>query len=160
MQKNQRDQATGEFRRLLAANPNIEALLEGVRELEIPDCWLASGALVQTIWNARHGFAPTFGIKDYDLIYFNPDTSWDKENAMIDRVRGHFRELGIEIEIRNQARVPLWYRDNSASTIRRSRRPASHSPIIRAGPRRSQCGSTTKGSPSSTPRSASTWRWT
>ncbi|MFC7049674.1 nucleotidyltransferase family protein [Emcibacter nanhaiensis] len=105
------EEPAGDFWRLLTSNPHIEPLLRQVREMEIPDCWLASGCLVQTVWNARHGFAPTFGIKDYDLIYFDPDTSWAKENAMIGRIGGCFKDLNIEIEIRNQARVPLWYRD-------------------------------------------------
>ena len=87
------------------------AILARLAGLGLNDAWLVSGALFQTIWNLRSGFAPTHGIKDYDIFYFDPDTSWEAENANIARIRAAFADLKIAVELRNQARVHLWYEE-------------------------------------------------
>jgi hypothetical protein len=99
-----------DFRKLVLRNPVNDALLGESMRLELPDAWVVAGCLAQTIWNLRTGRAIGHGIDDYDLFYFDPDLSWEAE----DRVIGHLREtsarLGVRIEVRNQARVHLWYR--------------------------------------------------
>ena len=39
--------------------------------------------LVQTVWNVLTGRAIDHGIADYDVFYFDPDTSWEAEDAVI-----------------------------------------------------------------------------
>jgi hypothetical protein len=90
-------------------NSNNRAILERLPHLGVPDAWLVSGALFQTVWNELTGRAPTHGIRDYDIFYFDPDTSWDAEDAVIRRARALFGD--IEIEVRNQARVHIWYQE-------------------------------------------------
>ncbi|MEM7651736.1 MAG: nucleotidyltransferase family protein [Pseudomonadota bacterium] len=73
-----------------------------------------SGCLTQTAWNAMSGRPLTHGIDDIDLIYFDPDTSWSAENQVIQSVEASLGCAGapldqIPLQIRNQARVPLWY---------------------------------------------------
>jgi len=70
-----------------------------------------AGCLVQTVWNVLTGRAAGYGINDYDVFYFDPDTSWDAEDAIIRDVRRRLAHLGATIEVRNQARVHLWYPD-------------------------------------------------
>ena len=53
--------------------------------------------------------APDYGIRDYDIFYFDRDTSWEAEDAIIRRVTSLFSDLGVAVEARNQARVHLWY---------------------------------------------------
>ena len=78
----------------------------------MPDAWLVAGCLFQTIWNLRDGRAPTEGIKDYDLFYFDgADLSPEAELAVQHRVHACYQDLGITIEAKNQARVHIWYRD-------------------------------------------------
>jgi hypothetical protein len=90
-------------------NPVNRTILERLPELALSDCWLVSGALFQTAWNVKTGRAPTHGISDYDIFYFDADTSWDAEDKAIARARELFRDLDAEIQLRNQARVHLWY---------------------------------------------------
>ena len=113
-----------DFRRLALRNPVNDALLGELMRLELADAWIVSGCLVQTIWNQKTGRAIGYGINDYDVFYFDPDLSWEAE----DRVIGHLREtsaqLGIRIEVRNQARVHLWYEQKHGTpypTLRNSR---------------------------------------
>ena len=42
---------------------------------------MVSGCRVQTAWNAQTGRAIDYGIRDYDVFYFDPDTSWPAEDA-------------------------------------------------------------------------------
>ncbi len=98
-----------EFVETALGNPNNRAILDRLPQLGAADAWLVSGAIFQTVWNAITGRPPVYGIRDYDIFYFDPDTSWDAEDAVIRRADALFADLGVEIEVRNQARVHLWY---------------------------------------------------
>ena len=72
---------------------------------------MVSGCLVQTVWNGadRHRARSDYGIDDYDVFYFDPDTSWAAEDAVIRKLQNAFA--------------------NSASRSRRATRPGSISGI-------------------------------
>ncbi|GGD18150.1 hypothetical protein GTQ45_10885 [Pyruvatibacter mobilis] len=101
-----------DFIACIRQNPINAAILDGVPDLGLPDAWLVSGSLFQTVWNHLTGRAPDHGIKDYDIFYFDPDTSYEAEDAQIRRVGQVLADLDAEIELRNQARVHLWYEDH------------------------------------------------
>jgi hypothetical protein len=91
------------------SNPVNRAILSRLPELGLPDAWLVSGAVFQTVWNVLTGRPPQWGVKDYDVFYFDPDTSWEAEDAVIRRAVAAFADTGAATEPRNQARVHLWY---------------------------------------------------
>jgi uncharacterized protein len=104
------DEQLAALRSVLSANPTLVAVLDRASALAAPGWYLAAGCIVQTIWNVRTGRPPEEGIKDYDLIYFDDsDLSWEAEDAVIRKGASLFAGLGAEVEIRNQARVHLWY---------------------------------------------------
>lgn len=91
-------------------NPQLMQVLTTVRGLGLPDWRIFSGAVYQGVWNAQTGRPVGYGIKDYDLGYFDPDTSWDAEDVVIKRVAAAFdAPLRDLVEVRNQARVHLWF---------------------------------------------------
>jgi hypothetical protein len=98
-----------EFIELALSNPANRAIVDAIAELVLPDAWLVAGCLVQTVWNALTKRPPNYGINDYDVFYFDPDTSWEAEDAIIRRIEHRLVSLAIRIETRNQARVHLWY---------------------------------------------------
>jgi hypothetical protein len=98
-----------DFRNLVLRNPVNDALLDELMRLELPDAWIVSGCLTQTIWNIQTGRAIGYGIDDYDVFYFDPDLSWEAEDRVIGLLRETSARLGVRIEVRNQARVHLWY---------------------------------------------------
>ncbi|MGH6711321.1 MAG: nucleotidyltransferase family protein [Bradyrhizobium sp.] len=98
-----------EFLDLALRNPANKRIAEKLFELALPDAWIVSGCLVQTVWNALTGRAVDYGIHDYDVFYFDPDTSWAAEDAVIRRLHGALAGLDVKVEARNQARVHLWY---------------------------------------------------
>lgn len=80
------------------------------RELALPDWWIVSGALYNTVWNRLTGRPLLHGIKDVDLFYFDLDTSWEAEDRIIRRAATLFPDAPL-FEIRNQARVHLRYEE-------------------------------------------------
>jgi hypothetical protein len=100
-----------EFRGATLRNPVNQAIADELLHLALPDAWIVSGCLVQTVWNVLTNRAIDYGIKDYDIFYFDPDTSWQAEDAVIRRLQDRLAHLGAGIEARNQARVHLWYQE-------------------------------------------------
>jgi uncharacterized protein len=91
-------------------NPVNRRLLERLPSLELPQGTLTAGCLAQTVWNLKVGNKPDWAIKDYDIFYFDAgDLSWEAEDAVIQKARDTLGDLADKVEIRNQARVHLWY---------------------------------------------------
>jgi hypothetical protein len=84
-------------------------VLERAPSLGVSDWWLTAGVLFQSVWNGLTGRDPGAGVRDADLFYVDPDTSWEAEDAVIRRGAALFADLPVPVEIRNQARVHLWY---------------------------------------------------
>lgn len=96
---------------ILRATPSLIQVLTTVRDLELPDWLVFSGAVYQPVLNHLIGRAPDYGVKDYDLGYFdNANLSYGAEDVVIRRVASAFDEpLRRMVEVRNQARVHLWF---------------------------------------------------
>lgn len=97
------------FLGIVLADPTVRAVLDRMPGLGLTDCWLTAGVLFQAVWNALTGRAPGTGVRDADLFYFDADTSWDAEDRVIRRAAALFADAPIPVEIRNEARVHLWY---------------------------------------------------
>lgn len=95
--------------RLALANPVNALVLDRIAALALPDAWLVSGSIFQAVWNGLAGCDPSHGIADYDVFYFDPDTSYEVEDAVIARCAHAFADVAAEVQVRNQARVHLWY---------------------------------------------------
>lgn len=100
-----------EFAALALRNPVNNTILQRLPALGLADAWLVSGSLFQTVWNIQTGRDVQHGINDYDVFYFDPDTSYAAEDAVIGRAQEVFADLSATIEVRNQARVHLWYEE-------------------------------------------------
>ncbi len=94
---------------LCLLNRNNAEILNRMPELGLRDWWLASGCLFQTVWNMRSGRAADRGITDYDICYFSDDVSWEAEDYVIREAGLLFADLPVKVQLRNQARVHLWY---------------------------------------------------
>lgn len=111
---------TKAFLDIVRQNPVVTEILRCLPALALPDGQLTSGCLFQTTWNAVCGFPPTNGIKDYDVFYFDDrDLSYEAEDRVIRRCDHEFKDLGVIVEVRNQARVHLWYEGRFGKPRRR-----------------------------------------
>ncbi len=88
------------------------AILERLGALNLPDAWLVAGCLFQTVWNLATGKEAHADIRDYDIFYFDGgDLSERAETLVNQRGAALFADLGVPVEIKNQARVHTWYED-------------------------------------------------
>ena len=95
---------------IIRADPDLMHLLSCLRTVRLPQWRLVAGCLYQTVWNVLTGRPRGTGIKDYDLIYFDQDDlSWEAEDAVIRRVVAATSDCLGPVEVRNQARVHLWF---------------------------------------------------
>ena len=103
-------QQLAHFRAALRRNHTLTEVLGRAAGMDLPGWYLVAGCLYQTVWNVVTGQPPDAGILDYDLAYFDDsDLSWDAEDAVIKAGNEIFAGLPAPVEIRNQARVHLWY---------------------------------------------------
>ncbi|MGW3117314.1 nucleotidyltransferase family protein [Streptomyces sp. NPDC001107] len=106
------DDQLDSLRAVLSRNSVLTEVLERTATMALPGWYLTAGCLFQTVWNVVTDRPPTAGIKDYDVFYFDAgDLSWEAEDAVIKAGREIFADLPAEVEIRNEARVHLWYED-------------------------------------------------
>jgi len=104
------DRQLRHFRAALTRNQALAEVLTRAGAWNLPGWYLVAGCLYQTVWNAVTGQPPQAGILDYDLAYFDgSDLSWDAEDAVIRAGGTVFAGLPAPVQIRNQARVHLWY---------------------------------------------------
>ncbi len=100
------------FVSLALDHPVNAELLRRLQGLALPQCHLTAGCLFQALWNQRSGRAVGWGVKDHDIFYFDDsDLSWAAEDRVIQQVKALTADLGVTVEVKNQARVHLWYRD-------------------------------------------------
>jgi hypothetical protein len=99
---------------ILAETPGLMAVMRAARELGLPDWLIFSGAIYQPVWNHLTGRPLGQGLKDYDLGYFDAsDLSYDAEDVIIRRAAAVFDGwTAAPVEVRNQARVHLWFEDH------------------------------------------------
>jgi hypothetical protein len=84
--------------------------LQKAKALEVEDEWIVAGAIYNTVWNRLTGRPSLHGIKDIDLFYFDPsDLSYEAEDRIIRKGEAIFAGSPVPVEIRNQARVHLWF---------------------------------------------------
>lgn len=104
------DEQIEALRDILSRNTVLTNVLARAAELGLPGWYLTAGCVFQTVWNVVTDRPAADGILDYDLFYFDAsDLSWDAEDTVIQAGRAQFADIPATVEIRNEARVHLWY---------------------------------------------------
>ena len=115
------------FEQTLRRNRMLTEVLARAARLDLPGWYLVAGCLCQTVWNVASGQPPEEGILDYDLAYFDAsDLSWAAEDAVIQAEHQVFGDLSAPVQIRNQARVHLWYPEKFGIRARRTESTDGH----------------------------------
>lgn len=94
---------------LAMANPINAEITARLPSLGLDQCFLTAGCLFQAVWNHQSNLPPAHEVKDYDVFYFDTDLSYEAEDAVIRAAEQLFQDLDVNVEVRNQARVHLWY---------------------------------------------------
>lgn len=103
-----------EQRKVLAAmirdEPVLMDVLRGLRDEALPQGMLVAGALYHMAWNRLVGRPGLETVNDFDVFYFDAaDLSYEAEDVVIRRLAARFAHLPIPVQVRNQARVHLWF---------------------------------------------------
>jgi uncharacterized protein len=97
----------------------IEQILQRTPGLHMLNWYLGAGCIAQTVWNSLHGFELTRNIEDYDLAYYDStDLSEETEDKTIRKAQSALGDLGVTIDVKNEARVHLWYNQHFGNAIR------------------------------------------
>lgn len=95
---------------VVCQNPVVVEALTKVAQLNLPNWYIGAGCIAQSVWNHYHGYQLDSFIGDIDLVYYDSqDTSFEAENAVIEQAASYFEDFPIPLDIKNQARVHLWY---------------------------------------------------
>ncbi|MBB4239122.1 nucleotidyltransferase family protein [Rhizobium esperanzae] len=107
-----------ELQAIISKSPLLQTVLDRWDRVALPDVRLVAGAIAQTVWNHAFGFAHDHGINDIDIVYFDDnDLSESTEADHSARIRGLFRDLPVWIDVKNQARVHIWYKEKFGYSI-------------------------------------------
>jgi hypothetical protein len=98
--------------KIIQMNPALMTVYSRVHDLELGDYYIGAGCITQTVWNHLCGNDLQYGISDMDIIYYDDDLSYGKENKLVESAVEMFRDLPIQIDLKNQARVHLWYEEH------------------------------------------------
>ncbi len=104
---------------LIARSPLLSAVIGAWDSIALPDGYLVAGAIAQSAWNDAFGLDTGYGISDVDLIYFDgTDLSAEAEAKHAARIRQALGALPVWIDVKNEARVHLWYEAKFGYPIR------------------------------------------
>ncbi|MBX5105548.1 nucleotidyltransferase family protein [Rhizobium lentis] len=108
-----------ELQAIISKSPLLQTVLDRWDQIVLPDARLVAGAIAQTVWNHALGFAHDHGINDIDIVYFDGnDRSESAEADHAARIRDLFSDLPVWIDVKNQARVHIWYEDKFGYSIK------------------------------------------
>lgn len=101
---------------IIRAQPVLMTVLTGLRDMALPDHLLVAGAIYNQVWNHLTDRPTLTGVNDIDVFYFDDsDIGWDAEDRVIKACDERFGGLGLPMQVRNQARVHLWYEQKFGS---------------------------------------------
>ncbi|QNG99950.1 nucleotidyltransferase family protein [Pseudomonas sediminis] len=91
---------------LITNDPRRLRILQQVRGLDLPDCWVAAGFVRSAVWHHLHQRTPSPLPEDIDVIWFDrcqPSSARDAELETILRQQ----EESLQWSVKNQARMHL-----------------------------------------------------
>lgn len=73
--------------------------------------YVGAGSVNQTVFNYLSNNELDYGIKDFDIVYYDSDLSYEAEDKIIKDLELLFKDKQILFDIKNEARVHIWYNE-------------------------------------------------
>ena len=86
-------------------NPDMMTILTIIRDLDLKDSWLAAGSVRNFIWNLLSDKSPFDHETDVDVIFFDPDISYEETVSLEKKLREDFPQY--QWELKNQVYMHL-----------------------------------------------------
>lgn len=96
---------------ILSKNSVLFHIIKEAQTMNLENYYIGAGCICQTVWNFQNNLDLMYGISDIDFVYFDDDLSYEKEDHIIRQANQKFNRLPVEIDMKNQARVHLWYKE-------------------------------------------------
>ena len=96
---------------ILSKNSVLFEIIQNAQSLGLNNYYIGAGCVCQSVWNFQNELDLMYGISDIDFVYFDEDLSFERENGFIRQIEQNFNHLSVKIDVKNQARVHLWYKE-------------------------------------------------
>jgi len=93
-----------EFIRVALYAHGLTSALRAVAALDLPDCWVAAGAVRNAVWDLRSGIGTPTPLNDIDVIWFSPDLGSASTDRCLERMLAQ-RLPEVTWSVKNQARM-------------------------------------------------------
>lgn len=102
------------FENIIRKNDKLMNVLKVLEEYSktnsiFKNYYVGAGSVNQTIFNYLSNNTIDFGIKDFDIVYYDNDLSYEAEDKIIKEIENLLKDKTIEFDIKNEARVHIWY---------------------------------------------------
>ncbi len=94
------------LRDIITADPRRMQILRLVRELALPDCWVAAGLVRNAVWDHLHHRPITPPSSDVDVVWFDRARTATALDAELDSLLQQ-RDETLNWSVKNQARMHL-----------------------------------------------------
>ncbi|MFK3766122.1 nucleotidyltransferase family protein [Pseudomonas putida] len=89
---------------VISDDPVRRRLLEIVRSLNLPDCWIGAGFVRNAVWDHLHGNASSPVSTDVDVIWFDGMNCTPEQDGALEAIlRGQYSN--VQWSVKNQARM-------------------------------------------------------
>ena len=91
---------------MILADTLIDTVLSAIAQLNLPNWWLAGGAVRNTVWSSIFGNECGLGIKDFDIAFFDIEGNRSQELAAKATLTEQFPHE--QFDVKNQASFARW----------------------------------------------------
>jgi hypothetical protein len=91
---------------IILSNSIIATVLPAIAQLDLPNWWLAGGAVRNTVWRSLFGQECDLFVKDFDIAFFDHVGNREQELFAKSTLKTQFPEQ--EFDVKNQASFGNW----------------------------------------------------
>ena len=89
---------------MIKADSQRMRVLRLVRELDLPDCWVAAGFVRSCVWDHMHGRLPSPLPHDIDVVWYDPLKATQESDVLLESTL-KARDRTLRWSVKNQARM-------------------------------------------------------
>ena len=109
-----------QFIKILKQNNDLMIILRLLEKFNVPNFYIVSGSLYQTVWNYYDNKPLNYNIKKIDIFYYDSNNRLLKyEQSLEDKISYFLKKLNIDyqLSIHNEARMIIWKMENENKNI-------------------------------------------
>ncbi len=92
--------------RAIVIEAGFVPVLRAIRELNLPQCWLAGGAVRNTVWKHLYGNDCKLEVKDFDVVFFDHKATRETEQQAQAILASKFPQH--KFDVKNEASFGVW----------------------------------------------------